>query len=96
MTEAASVEEEVVSIEDSIEVDLEEEEVVMIGVDLEAEEVDLTEADSEVEEVDSEGGEADMIEVDTIVITSTTEVDHTIVKDLQPVFNLHQLRIKYV
>ena len=52
---AASVEEEVVLIEDSIEVDLEEEEVVMIGVDLEAEEVDLTEADSEVEEVDSEG-----------------------------------------
>ena len=31
------------------------------------------------------GEEADMIEVDTIVITSTTEVDHTIVKDLQPV-----------
>ena len=26
-----------------------------------------------------------MIEVDTIVIISTTEVDHTIVKDLQPV-----------
>ena len=42
------------------------------------------------------GEEADMIEVDTIVIISTTEVDHTIVKDLQPVFNLHQLRIKYV